>query len=359
MIDYLIIGAGLAGIAFAETALKHGKSVRVFDNDFQGSSRIAAGIYNPVILKRFSGLANAQEQLDTLNLFYSNLRAQKGIDSNKPMPILRKFASYEEQNNWFSAADKKELSPFLSTTLITDKFISVTSDFDYGEVRQTGYVDTESLLEKYHTYLHHIHAFSKDTFDYNLMESNNDNVRYKDIEARHIIFAEGFGVCANPFFNYLPLDGTKGEILVIKAPNLHLDVILKAGIFILPLGGQSFKVGATYNWEDKTQGPTPEGKAELLDKIREVIHCEFEIIDHKAGIRPTVKDRKPLIGTHPEHARLHILNGLGTRGVMLGPAMAEKLYDHIEAGTVLEKEISIERFRKLYQAPADRNSQKY
>jgi glycine/D-amino acid oxidase-like deaminating enzyme len=50
-------------------------------------------------------------------------------------------------------------------------------------------------------------------------------------------------------------------------------------------------------------------------------------MEHFAGVRPTVKDRRPLVGTHEYSA---ILNGLGTRGVMLGPSMAKALYNAIE-----------------------------
>jgi glycine/D-amino acid oxidase-like deaminating enzyme len=46
-------------------------------------------------------------------------------------------------------------------------------------------------------------------------------------------------------------------------------------------------------------------------------------MEHFAGVRPTVKDRRPLVGTHAEYSAIHILNGLGTRGVMLGPSMAK------------------------------------
>ena len=151
---------------------------------------------------------------------------------------------------------------------------------------------------------------------------------------------------ANPFFNYLPLDGTKGELLIIKAPQLNLDVIVNTSVFILPLGNDLFKVGATYNWEDKTNTPTEEGKLELLDRINEILTCDFEIISHFAGVRPTVKDRKPMIGTHKIHDRLHILNGLGTRGVMLGPAMAKDLFDYIEYGIPLERAVDIKRYDK-------------
>ena len=164
--------------------------------------------------------------------------------------------------------------------------------------------------------------------------------------AKHIIFAEGFGLYANPYFNYLPLDGTKGELFIIKAPKLNLDVIINTSVFILPLGNDLFKVGATYNWQDKTSIPTEEGKSELLTRIYEILDCDFEIIEHFAGIRPTVRDRKPLIGTHSKFSRLHILNGLGTRGVMLGPSMAIALFDSIEDQKPLDIAIDIKRYEK-------------
>ncbi|OYX83104.1 MAG: hypothetical protein B7Y83_12655 [Flavobacteriales bacterium 32-34-25] len=165
------------------------------------------------------------------------------------------------------------------------------------------------------------------------------------MEAKHIIFAEGFGMHANPYFNNLPLDGTKGELFIIKAPQLDLDVIVNTSVFILPLGDGLFKVGATYNWKDKTDLPTEEGKQELVERIQEIINCEFEIVSHFAGVRPTVRDRRPIVGTHSSSSSIHILNGLGTRGVMLGPAMAKALFESIESGIPLSKEINIDRFK--------------
>ena len=182
--------------------------------------------------------------------------------------------------------------------------------------------------------------------NYNEIQFLENGIQYKDIQAKNIIFAEGFGLHANPFFNDLPLDGTKGELLIIKAPNLQLDVVIKSSVFILPIGNDLYKVGATYDWKDKTNNPTEEGKNELVDKLKELISCEFEIVEHFAGVRPTVKDRRPLVGTQPLHSQLHVLNGLGTRGVMLGPYLANQLFQHIENAVPLENEINIERCYK-------------
>jgi glycine oxidase len=344
MIDYIIIGSGLAGIGFSEIALEHDKSILVLDDNSQSSSRIAGGLYNPVILKRFSEVWKAQEQLVVMDEFYGVLENKLKIKVDFKKPILRKFFSIEEQNNWFIASDKIGLAPFLSTEVITKKYSGIDSPYNYGEVLHTGYVDTALLLERYRDYLVSNNLFVKESFDYELLEVIPGGIRYKDREARHIIFAEGFGMHSNPYFKNLPLDGTKGELFIIKAPELNLDVIVNTSVFILPLGGDLFKVGATYNWKDKTNRVTEEGKQELIDRIKEIISCDFTIMEHFAGVRPTVKDRRPLVGTHAVHSAIHILNGLGTRGVMLGPSMAKALYNAIENDIPLDSEIDIKRF---------------
>ena len=346
MIDYIIVGNGLAGISFAEIALHHGKSIYVFDNNSQPSSRVAGGLYNPVVLKRFSEVWKAKEQIDFAFPLYHRIQSKLNVVFDFEIPILRKLYSIEEQNNWFQAADKPNLAPFLESQLVTKKYDSITSTYHYGKVNHTGYLNISILIEAYSNYLKALECFCADQFEYDKIEFLEDGIRYKNINAKHIIFAEGFGLHANPFFNDLPLDGTKGELLLIKAPNLKLDAVIKSSVFILPIGNDTYKVGATYDWSDKTNTPTAAGKQELVDKLAELISCDYEILQHFAGVRPTVKDRRPLVGTHPEYPQLHVLNGLGTRGVMLGPYLANQLFEHIENQIPLEKEINSNRCYK-------------
>jgi hypothetical protein len=61
-------------------------------------------------------------------------------------------------------------------------------------------------------------------------ERFSEHIQYKDIKAKHIVFAEGFGMHDNPYFRQLPLDGTKG-LFIIKAAELVLDVIVNTSIF--------------------------------------------------------------------------------------------------------------------------------
>jgi len=345
MKDFLIIGAGLAGISFAETAIENGKSFVVINDDSQNSSRVAAGLYNPVVLKRFSLPQDSAIHLDYMIPFYEKVNDRINVKFDYLLPVYRKFASIEEQNNWFQAADKPSLEPFLFPEVQYDQFDSLPAPFGFGKVLRTGYVDTSALLDGYHKYLTSIDLLINDTFNHSDLVVEEDHISYRGIAAKHIIFAEGFGIHGNPYFGHLPLDGTKGELLLIKAPDLKLNVAVNASIFILPVGGDIYKVGATYEWYDKTATPTEAGKNELLEKLNELVTCKYEILEHLAGIRPTVKDRKPLIGTHPQYKNVHLLNGLGTRGVMLGPSMAKELYDSIITGEPVRREVGLHRFK--------------
>jgi glycine oxidase len=346
--DYIIVGSGLAGICFAETALQNNKTIIVINDDSQNSSRVAAGLYNPVILKRFTEVWQSKQQLELLYKFYGHLEQKLGVQLDYKIPLLRKYFSIEEQNNWFAASDKPNLTDYLSTNIVTKKWTNIDAPFGFGEVLHTGYVDTAALLSFYTDFLSSIDAYVNATFNYDEISFMENWIEYGEYKSQHIVFAEGYGMLSNPFFNALPLDGAKGELLLIKAPELKLEVAIKTSIFILPVGNDLYKVGATYNWTDKTNTPTQEGKEELLTELKELIQCDFEVIEHYAGIRPTVKDRKPMLGSHPIHKNLHLLNGLGTRGVMLAPSMAKMLFEHIEHGTDLDPQVNIQRFNNAF-----------
>ena len=83
----------------------------------------------------------------------------------------------------------------------------------------------------------------------------------------------------------------------------------------------------------------------MVDKLKKVINVPYEIIDQTAGIRPNTNDRRPFIGQHKEDNRLAVLNGLGTRGVMLAPTMARNLFNCIEKDIALDLEVDIKRFQ--------------
>ena len=343
-VDYIVVGLGLASIAFCEQLRLHQKSFVVFDDSSQQSSRVAAGLYNPVILKRFTSVWKAAEQLSIALPMYAKIEEELNIKVDYKLRILRRFASVEEQNMWFSATDKPLLEPYLSTALIKNTNPLVDAPYDFGEVLHTGWVDTVTLLDSSKNALTNQNKFVEEQFDYSAIKFQNKKTVYKDYSVKNIVFAEGFGMKQNPFFKHVPLNGTKGEVLTINAPNLNLNYAIKSSVFIIPKGNDIYTVGSTYKWKDKTNAPTDSAKEELITKLESFITCDFEVINHLAGIRPTVQDRRPLVGQHSVYKNLYLLNGLGSRGVMIAPYVAEKLYHYIEENIPLDREININRF---------------
>jgi len=349
MIDYIVVGLGLAGIAFCEELEAAGKEFIVFEDHSQKSSTVAGGLYNPVILKRFTPVWNADEQLEVALPFYEALEKKLHTQFDEKLAVMRRFANVEEQNMWFEASDKPKLSRYIDTQLIANENNAINASFSLGRVKETGRIFTGKLLEAYRGYLQNKNSLRKESFQYKELTITDDFVMYENIQAKKIVFCEGFGIKQNPFFSYLPLNGTKGELLIIKAPNLKVDSVIKSSVFIIPMGNDTYRIGATYNWEDKTNIPTEKAKEELIEKLSKLIHCDYELIDQVAGIRPTVADRRPLVGMHPKHAKLAVLNGLGTRGVMIGPTVAKQLYNCLENQAELPDEINIKRFEKRYR----------
>jgi glycine oxidase len=346
--DYIIVGSGLASIMFAEQLRLHNKSFVVISNRSQQASVVASGLYNPVVLKRFTATWNAAAHLESAIPKYVELEQLLGHKLDHVLPIHRVFNSVKEQNNWFLACDNPVLTNFLNPEIIPNTNSAVKAPFGFGAVNFTGRIDTQLLIESYREFLLKRNQYIEETFEYIDVKDNREGVEYRTLKARKIVFTEGFGVHKNPYFKYLPLEGTKGELITIHAPTLKLVVILKSSIFVIPMGEDRYLVGSTYEWTDKTNEPTQKSKIELIEKLERLIGCDYEIVDQRAGIRPTVVDRRPLVGQHPSHKNMHVLNGLGTRGVLVAPSMAKALYDSIEKGASLPAEIDISRFVAVF-----------
>ncbi|NNE32193.1 MAG: FAD-binding oxidoreductase [Winogradskyella sp.] len=343
-VDYIIVGCGLASIAFCEELRANQKSFVVFDDGSQKSSVVAAGLYNPVILKRFSEVWKAKAQLELAIPLYQKIEEELKIKVDYKLRILRRFTSVAEQNKWFNASDKPGLEPFLSTHLVTNDNRVIDAPFGFGEVLHAGRIDTETLILNYRSFLKNKGWLEESTFVHNNLKMDSDNLAYKNFKTQKVVFAEGFGVKTNPYFDHIPLTGTKGEILTIKAPDLKINYAIKSSVFVIPIGNDLYTIGSTYNNEDKSNTPTRSAKEELITKLKSFITCDFDIVKHVAGVRPTVKDRRPIVGGHPDYKNLYVLNGLGTRGVMIAPYVSHHLYQHIENNVALDSEISVNRF---------------
>lgn len=342
------MGMGLSGAALALRLEKMGKDFVIFDDASQSSSKVAGGIMNPVILKRFSLAWKADSQLSFAKSFYKQQEKLLETTFLIPLDIFRKFSSVEEQNNWFEALDKPFLAPFLDEKLYSELNPAIPSEFSFGKVLQTAKLDTNAFLDKVSDHFILQNKLKRSRFEYADLKISAEAIKYNGITSKNVIFCEGFGIKKNPFFNYLPLYGNKGEYLIIKSPKLQFEVAVKASVFIIPLGNDFYQVGATYNNSDKSPAPTIAARKEILEKLDKMIIVNYEVVDQIAGIRPSTLDRRPLLGKHPKFDNIFCCNGFGSHGVMTAPSASEELLDFIEKGAALASEVNIERFTQKF-----------
>lgn len=347
-VDYLIVGQGLAGTFLAFQLIQKGFSVFVIDKGHKySSSYVAAGVINPVVLKRFTITWRAKEFLNYNTSFYKSLDDFLNNKYHFTMPIHKLISSKDEENFWQHRYEKEDVKDFIYKDLSEiDSKISSTQKFKVGVVKHTSWLNISALLTDFRTHLITKDFLLEETFEFDKLTSNN----YKSISFEKIVFCEGAIGKQNPLFNKLPFSLNKGQLLTIENNSLPNDVMLKKKVFVLPINPNEYKIGATYSWKwDTTNEETalaiePE-KTELLKSfLEEIITSDYKIIKEETGIRPAVMDRRPLIGRHSAHSNYYLFNGMGSRGCFMAPLLTEEFIDFVESGKPLHPEVDLNRF---------------
>ncbi len=349
---YIVVGQGIAGSILAHTLIKQGHSVTVIDKGSgAGSSRVAAGIFHPLVFKRTTLTWKVEELFDFLENYYPKLEKELGIKCYHPMPYYRLFSTPEERDNWVKYREQPEYKSFLGDDTDTLPTEDYKLTHGVGELLRSGWVDASKMLDAFRNLFIAQNVLEDENFDYNLIEFIGEEIKYKNLVADKIIFAEGYGIVKNLYFNYLPLKATKGQVLSIES-HLPTDGIYNRKVFVLPLGSHlsalpSFKVGSTYEWAWEVEAPTEAIKADLLGKLDALISTEYTVIEHQAGIRPSTTDRRPYIGIHPQHPQLAVFNGMGSKGIMLAPYFAAEFAGFLAGQNEIDKESDIARYNNL------------
>ncbi len=333
-----IIGWGLAGAVLSWQLYFRNQKFMVYDSLSNHTTRVAAGMVNPIVFKRLTKSWNADLLLPYAEKFYSRIEKLLDVNLVSNKSIFRVFASVEEENNWSSKQGDERFQRYLETPTAAEMPSSefVHSPFGMGKVNTIGSVDTNLFLDRSKVFFQENNIqFVDEVFK---KETLSDNVRY--------FFCEGTVVSQNPWFKDLPLKPTHGETLVIETEDLEFEHTVNKNMFLMHIEGNKYRVGATYNWELMDPIITEDGKLNLQERLAAFTNFKYKIVEHTAGIRPTVKDRRPMLGVHSMQKNAIVFNGLGTKGVMIGPYYAEHLVRHVFDGEVLESEVDIQRFQK-------------
>ncbi len=291
--NYFIIGQGIAGSLLALELMERGKSVLIIDqHHISSASKVAAGLYNPVVFKRFAKSWMADELIPFAQDKYQSLEEKLKSTFHFKKAMYKVFASDDERKLW---EKRMALNEFMAPVEEEVPGIGsiVKAPFGVGKVLNAGNLDTLRFLVASKAYFIEKEVLMDSFFDCQNLILTADGISWNGLSAEQIIFCEGSKAVENPFFKWLPFKLTKGEVLSAKVPGFHSTDVVNKGVFVLPVEDEVCRIGATYEWQDLSEEPTEKGKAEILEKFEKLIDAPYQVIGHQAGIRPTVSDRRP------------------------------------------------------------------
>lgn len=344
-VEFIIVGNGLAGTMLAFEMLEKQLDFRiVYSPSKSRASEIAAGMFNPLVFKRLTKSWLADELLPVMKNKYIKLENLLGERFYFEKPILKPLSEQEKQL-WMERKAEPDFSKYISGIESVSPEKSLFPAAGYGVVQGSGYIDLRLFFHLSDRYFHEKGVTIQSEIDFNRLHFNEKKINIEDIIAENFVFCEGAHLATNPFFSFIKLVPAKGELLEIHASGLSENFILNKLVFVLPVGNQRFKVGSTYEWNDLSDLPTEKGKQSITERFEMLTSVDYSVVQHWAGIRPAISDRRPVLGKHPKFKNFAVFNGLGTKGVMLAPYFAEEMVSFLTTGNYeINGEADVQRF---------------
>lgn len=344
--DHIIIGQGLAGSILAYRLIQAGQSVLVIDNNHLGSSsKVAAGIINPITGYRLTTNSLFAEQQKTSYALYAEFKTLFQQQFLQPLKQYRFLKSAEQVNYWNKRVKHENFIPFTGKHVAKQEPF-IENEFGVVEIKQASRVYVPALLEKMQHWLCEQDAYVKQKIDYSEITITENEIELNDIKAQNIIFCEGYQAIHNPWWQHLPFKLSKGEILSVKL-NKKINALYNWRQWIFPKNGSNSNtalLGANYEWGDFSDEasltPTKTARDYLLMRLESNTNLKAELIDQKAGIRPTPTHRFPYIGAHKEHHNIFCFNGFGSKGCVTIPYYSELLVESLVNNKPLPKEVT-------------------
>ena len=359
----VVVGRGLAGALVAWRFMERGCRVEWWGNGSHSASRVAAGMFNPVSFRRVVEVWNAGPHLEAMRQTIRAMEDALGLKGKllHDVPVAKVFANEDYRDTWDDRwAQNHGVCQWASVGEDhADAGIdAVTGPAGVGRVHASGWVDVPALLDGMERFFSDQGLLQERAWSVlDGVPSGADAV----VDCRGVGAAEELaqvGVTVNP---------NHGDVLTLSTPLTGpgtLDTAghnINNGKWLLPTevkeGRQWWRLGATYSWHRLKPTPNAMAAQELRDHMAKAFDDEgaealrtAQLESHQAGLRPASPDRRPTVGPWPGQPEgVLMLNGLGTRGVLVGPAMATHLVNWWLDGVELPSEIRASRFKSVRQ----------
>jgi glycine/D-amino acid oxidase-like deaminating enzyme len=329
-LDFLILGQGFAGTALALELLKRGKKILVIENpEFPGASHRAVGLVNPVTGRRMAKTWNYEDVIPLCHTFYKEAFSQ----------IFGKSGSFLQERKIFKALHSVEEMNFLAAKSASDGFEDIIdihlpeapglpsvfqNTVGWLEIKNGGRIDPKEYLCEAKNHLKKNHSFLEKPFLPSELTKIENGWHWNEMDFKNVVSCLGLGC---PWIGS-SLWAVKGQVYQFSGLPDWGNQVLKTEKFIIPLTNGSGLMGSTYEREFENELPDQTGFEEITRDLSPWAMQQFQVLDSWAGIRPTTKDRLPVIQKLDES--LFALNGMGTKGVSLAPFGVKKLLRILE-----------------------------
>ena len=348
-VDFLIVGAGIAGTTLALELSKLNQSILMIDNNYPlSSSRVAAGLISPMVPRNVRKTWKCDEIFPHVFEYYQAFEKEWNTSFMEVIPSLQIHKNLRQVHNWTIRAGEPGFDKYLNIHAPQLPACMKPLNFDCIEVLQTGRLDVFKFLEtaKSHFGNKNIH-YIEEAFNYEELKQSNSVWNYKHIHASKVIFAEGLGILENPFFQYLPFNPSGGDIVKVEIQNIPQTHILKKKEWLIPVGNDQWIGGSTYHSNDLSVNPEQKDADWLIQEFESWVGQPVKLLSHVKGIRPTVAERRPYLGQHPNLNNLFIYNGLGSKGSSLASILSKHYAEHLIQQTEIDAELDINQFNYL------------
>jgi glycine/D-amino acid oxidase-like deaminating enzyme len=197
--------------------------------------------------------------------------------------------------------------------------------------KHAAWLDTAAYLEASRTYFQAHGLWQSGEVLPGDLEEKPAGVLWLGRPYRFVIFCTGWQAARMPWFDWVPFQSARGSILTLRADTARERRIISRGAWLQPRRDGTLRAGSTYEWDfdDGPNKPSAAALAGLEENLRAILRRSFTITGCETAVRPIIKGREALLGRHPARPRIAFLNGLGSKGALRAPWLAERLVSHL------------------------------
>lgn len=316
----LIVGQGLAGTVLGWSLSRAGIDWRMMDaGHVTAASRVAAGIINPVTGQRWVKTWRIDELWPEARATYRAIENDLGVPLWRELTIRRFWRTEKEHRTLLNKIERGVLAPWVQSVDATSCGLA-----------PAGRVNVPLLLAA---------ARKRWLAEGRLVEARFDWANRSEHDG-WVIDCTGAAAREGPFAAH-GFAVSKGEVLRARVAGLADNEIRHRGHWVLPDDSGEAWIGATHEPGVDDVAPTPGARETLLVTARKLGCVSIDVTAQLVGLRLAARDMRPMIGVHPDDARLGIFGALGSKGVLYAPWLAQQWVEHIMTRGPFDPEVVV------------------